>query len=279
MCTMMKPLKGVKVVSTATHFPGPAAAEQLRKLGANVIKVEPTSGDFLFHHYPDWYAELHRGIKIVKLDLKQPDHQKKLYKLLSGASVLLTSQKPKSLAALGISFNQLKKKFAKLNCVGLVSASGADDDLPGHDLNFQASAGLISPPHLPRALVADQFASQKIVETVLSLKLIKSKKGQQIFVSIEEAAKLLSKPVDVGATLPSGLLGGAMPEYNLYKCLDGHIALCALEKRFRDILMRELGTQNLGYGTLETFFLQKTKQELQDWAKKNMLPVAIVKHA
>jgi len=273
----MKPLKGVKVITTATHLPGPMAAQSLRQWGATVLKVEPLSGDFLFHYYPDWYKELHKGIKILRLDLKSENDQRKLYQQLKSAQFLLTAQKPKSLSGLGLDWKILKKKFPKLHHIGVVSGAGHLDDLPGHDLNFQAQVGLVAPPTLPRVLAGDYFAAQKMVETALALRLEKKKFGQRVWVSIEEAAHSLAKPVFYGATLPAGMLGGAFAVYNIYGCRDGHIALCALEESFQKKLKQELKIDSLTYPNLQAVFAAKSCEEWSRWAREHSMPLSVVK--
>ena len=41
----MKPLDGIKVINLAVNLPGPAAAQRLSTMGADVMKVEPPLGD------------------------------------------------------------------------------------------------------------------------------------------------------------------------------------------------------------------------------------------
>lgn len=63
------PLEGVHVVSLAPNLPGPAAAMHFVRLGAQVTKVEPPSGDFMEAAAPAYYRELAEGQEIVTHDL------------------------------------------------------------------------------------------------------------------------------------------------------------------------------------------------------------------
>jgi alpha-methylacyl-CoA racemase len=61
-------LAGFRVVSIAVNVPGPVAANMLRDIGADIVKVEPPNGDLLSRAAPSWYAALCEGIEVLRLD-------------------------------------------------------------------------------------------------------------------------------------------------------------------------------------------------------------------
>src|SRR5437867_3081102 len=93
-------LDGVRVVTMAQNVPGPLAATRLKQAGARVIKIEPPAGDPLLTLAPAWYAELHVGIAIERLDLKTETGQARMTVLLRDADVFITSQRLSLLARL-----------------------------------------------------------------------------------------------------------------------------------------------------------------------------------
>ena len=59
-----------RIVSIAQNVPGPLAVARLRRAGASVTKLEPPAGDPFVELSPAWYAEMHEGIEVERLDLK-----------------------------------------------------------------------------------------------------------------------------------------------------------------------------------------------------------------
>ena len=165
----MLSLEGVRVVSLAVNLPGPAAAAELWRLGAKVVKVEPPAGDMMELSQPDWYAELHQGVEIHRLNLKDPAERRRLDELLELADLLLTSNRPSALARLGLGWEELHARFPGLCQVAIVGYPGKDVDLPGHDLTYQAKLGLLNPPSMPRSLIADLGGAQRAVIEAVAL--------------------------------------------------------------------------------------------------------------
>ena len=104
-------LAGLRVLSTALNLPGPAACTRLRDLGASVAKVEPPAGDPMEKYNAKWYAELHEGIVVHRIDLKTDEGRAALDKLLLAADLLITAQRPSALARLGLGGQALAERF------------------------------------------------------------------------------------------------------------------------------------------------------------------------
>src|SRR5579862_7324753 len=100
-------LAGVTIVDLSINLPGPLASAQLRDLGGRVVKVEPPTGDLLALAAPAWYDELCAGKERVSVDLKTTSGQERLAVLLRDADLLLTSQRPRALARLGLAWDSL----------------------------------------------------------------------------------------------------------------------------------------------------------------------------
>ena len=94
----MQPLAGTKVVTIAFNLPGPVAVSQLDRWGAQVMKVEPPSGDPLALRCPDFYRHLLGKQQVVRLNLKDASQRSQLDEHLAAADLLITSTLPASLA-------------------------------------------------------------------------------------------------------------------------------------------------------------------------------------
>jgi crotonobetainyl-CoA:carnitine CoA-transferase CaiB-like acyl-CoA transferase len=275
----MEPLANLHVLTLAVNLPGPLAAARLRRLGAAVVKVEPPAGDPLARASPDWYRELHEGQEIFRIDLKDPAERTRLDALLDRADLLLTATRPAALQRLGLAWAELHARHPRLCQVAIVGHPAPRDDLPGHDLTYQAEAGLLTPPHLPRVCVADLGAAQEVVGTALGLILARERGqgGQYAYVSLAHAAEWFAEPFRRGLTAPGGLLGGGVPRYQLYRAKEGWVALAALEPHFERRLLAELGLGAPSQEDLQRAFLVCTAREWEVWGAQRDIPIAAVR--
>ncbi|OFZ11592.1 MAG: hypothetical protein A2Z20_03135 [Bdellovibrionales bacterium RBG_16_40_8] len=267
----MKPLIGKKILSIATNLPGPTACQKLTQWGADVTKIEPPVGDQLNHYFSDWYKELNAGQKIIQFDLKDENARELFANMLSQADLLITSQLEKSLKAMQLDWPYLNKRHPQLSVLQIFSYE--DENRPGHDLNFQLNNSLVDPPHMPRTLLADLMGAERACAIALILLLSKTPpRCEKIY--LNKVAKELSLPVRYGATVGDGPLSGNLANYRYYECKDGWIALCALEKRFLEILKRELSIKNLSQSSLNDFFSSKTVASALEWGIKIGVPIS-----
>jgi crotonobetainyl-CoA:carnitine CoA-transferase CaiB-like acyl-CoA transferase len=275
----MGPLDGIRVLTLATNLPGPVAAAQLHRLGATVVKVEPPAGDALALACPRWYELLHRGQTILTLDLKTDDGRRQLEQGLGGSDLLLTATRPAALGRLGLDWPALHARHPRLCQVALVGEPPPHEDRPGHDLTYQARAGLLEPPRLPRTCLADLAGARQVVCTALALLLARERGqgAQHARVSLAEAADDFAAPWRHGLCTPDGILGGACPGYNLYPAREGWVALAALEPHFWEKLTRELGLTAADRGQLEQAFLARSAEEWEAWAAARDLPLVRVR--
>jgi alpha-methylacyl-CoA racemase len=272
-------LKGVRVLSLAGNVPGPVAAFRLQRMGAEVTKVEPLAGDPLVAASPGWYAALTAGQHVLRLDLKEPGDRAALDALLTGSDLLLTATRPAALERLSLGWAQLREHHPALCCVAITGYAPPDENLAGHDLTYQAAAGLLRPPGLPLTLLADLAAAERTVSTALALLFARERTGQAGYaqVAIADAVAGFAEPLHYGLTQPGGLLGGGLPIYGLYAASDGWVALAALEPHFAMRLAEELALRNLERNELEEVFRTRTAAEWEQWAAERDLPIAAVR--
>lgn len=274
----MKILDGVRVVNLAVNLPGPAAASRLGRMGAEVVKVEPPTGDPMEVYFPDWYRDMCSGHTVYRLDLKSGEGKTELFSLLEGADALLSASRPSAMARLGLDPETLHERFPALCQVMIVGYASPRENEPGHDLTYQASMGLLYPPHMPRSLLSDIAGAERAVTELLGLLLYRQRtgKGAHVFVPLAEAVSAFADPVRYGSTLPGASLGGALPEYNLYRTADGGwVAVAALEPHFKKKLESLLQVSCLeGYRAV---FASQDTSFWQTWAEGHDLPIEPVR--
>lgn len=274
----MRFLDGIKVVSLAANLPGPAAARRFYQLGAQVLKIEPPTGDPMARYSAEWYRELNSGQEILTLNLKSTADKTRLDSELQKADILITANRLAALERLGLGWERLNSAFPQLCQVAIVGYPPPLENEPGHDLTYQAKLGLLTPPTMPRLLLADMIGAEKAVSEALALLFAREKGrgGGYREVSLSEAAEYMGEPWKVGLTAPGAVFGGQLPEYNLYETGDGWIAVAALEPHFKKALGEALNVA-IQSEELRLVFKTKTSREWGVWAKERELPIVEVK--
>ena len=148
----MPALDDVRVLDLTRLLPGPFCTLLLADFGADVIKVEDTSGgDYmrwmppLVDDYSAMFHPLNRNKRSLAIDLKNPLGREAFLRLATTADVIVESFRPGVMDRLGIGFDQLHDVNPRLV---LCSISGYGQDGPfrdraGHDLNYAAVAGVL----------------------------------------------------------------------------------------------------------------------------------------
>ncbi len=270
---LAKVLNGTRVVSTAINLPGPVTAHRLAALGAEVIKIEPPTGDPLASMAPIWYDELRQGQQVVRLDLKSDEGRASLHEFLAGARVLITSIRPSALDRVGL--GDLDERHPHLLHVEIVGDTTDPDDA-GHDLTYEALAGLVEPPQLPQVPLADLLGAEQAITATLG-GLLGGLTGP-LRVGLGDAVRGVNASVRSGLTGPGSLLGGATWRYDLYATADGWVALAALEPHFipRTLTMLGLDAEPADRSPVEDAFAARTTQEWMRAAKELDVPLAPV---
>ena len=113
------PLAGIRVVDLTHHLGGPLATMTLGQLGADVVKVEPPSGDE-WRHVDDVAGEsrqfhaANRDKRGIVLDLRTPEGREALGALIDGADVLVHSFSPGVAERLGAGAEETLERNPRL---------------------------------------------------------------------------------------------------------------------------------------------------------------------
>ena len=139
-------LEGIRVIDLTSVVFGPYATQILADMGAEVIKVEPESGDQFRHAGrapvtrgmgPGHFA-LNRGKRSIVLDLKAPDDLTVMTELLRTADVFIHNVRGPAIKRLGLGYEAvkaLKPDIIYIHCVGFGS------DAPRHPQSPRGSHG------------------------------------------------------------------------------------------------------------------------------------------
>ncbi|MFC7490237.1 MULTISPECIES: CoA transferase [unclassified Knoellia] len=277
---MTGPLEGKRVLSIAVNLPGPAAVARLASWGASVTTVLPPTGDPLEHFALAYFDELHEGQAIERLDLKSDAGRARLDELLAETDVFVTSSRPSALARLGLDHAAVSGRHTQVCQVDIVGHSGDDAETAGHDLTYQAAAGLVRDGRMPATTVVDLAGAERAAGEAAAALVERARTGQgcRREVALADLAHMMARPVVHGLTVPDGLLGGALPVYDVYAASQGHVALAALEPHFTARLLTalELDPADLTRQRLEQVFASRTALAWQQWAHEHDIPLAAV---
>jgi crotonobetainyl-CoA:carnitine CoA-transferase CaiB-like acyl-CoA transferase len=216
-----------------------------------------------------------RGVELVSLDLKAPADRDKLDSMPGDSDLLITATRPAALERLGLGWAALHAGFPRLCHVAITGYPPPEEDVAGHDLNYQARHGLVQPPAMPRSLVADLGGAERAVTEALALLHARNRTGTggQRLVALSDAAAAFAAPVRHRVTAPDMFLGGALPNYRIYAAKEGHIAVGALEGHFLMRLLEALGLDHPEHAVFERVFAERTDLEWEAWAAGHGLPV------
>lgn len=266
----MGKLSGIKVVDLSQFLPGPMLSLMMADEGAEVVKVEPPSGDPARAQAPFeagqsiWFRNLNRGKRSVVLDLKSEEGREALWALIDQADVFIEGFRPGVVARLGFGHETVTARNPRLvYCsISAFGQKGAFADHPAHDLAVQAMSGFLSvndgadgTPVVPGAPSADMAAGLTALSAILMALLGREKSGRGDYVDIAMFDSLLPWCAHIaGAAIGGGTaplshsqrsLGGAA-FYNIYETRDRrHLVLGGRELKFVANLLAALGRPDL----------------------------------
>ena len=299
----MGKLSGIRVVDLSLFLPGPMLTMMMADQGAEVIKVEPLTGDPARDQAPFengtsvWFRNLNRGKDCRRLDLKSDAGRAELWALIDTADVFVEGFRPGVMARLGFDYAAVSARNPRIvYCsISAFGQSGALAHHPAHDMAAQAMAGFLSvndgadgTPVVPGVPSADMAASLTGLSAVLMALIGREKSGRGDYIDCAMFDSLLpwcahiAGDAIIGHAAPRSAqqrsLGGAA-FYNVYATKDSrHIVLGGREMKFATNLLtaldrpdlivhaeRPAGEQGELIAFLRTAFATKTRDEWVGW--------------
>jgi formyl-CoA transferase len=239
---------GLKVVDLSSFIAGPGAAVILSDFGADVIKVEPPTGDTwrigykippvpsAKDNYP-WHLN-NRNKRGLALDLKSPEAQDVLRRLAEWADVMIVNTPHPARDKLKLGYADLAPFNPRLIYADLTGYGdeGPDAHLPGFDITaYWARSGLLSltrdagaPPTLPVAGSGDHATAVSLYSAIVTALYRRERTGEGSAVTTSLlAAGVWSCAVAAQAALCDGLFyplhdraKPSNPTFNVYRAAD-----------------------------------------------------------
>lgn len=259
------PLSGLRVLDLSAYIAGPYGCSLLADQGAEVIKIEPPTGDNLRKYPSTLEAESRAFIGVnrsklgVVLDLKNADDLAALMALVRTADVLVHNFRPSVPPRLGIAYDQLKAVNPRLIYCSLTGygETGPLREKAGYDQVLQSMTGMCAlqgkrgePPEIIYGSVVDYYAAALVAGGVASALYEREKSGEGQFVGVSllrsaltmQSARMVwaeGEPKDVGRDMRSGGITG------LHPTREGHLYISANTPHFWQALCAKVGLPEL----------------------------------
>jgi len=138
-------LEGIRILELAHQYPGPYCSMLLADLGAEVLKVERPVGGDPARQLPSFFESINRNKKSLTLDLKAPAAREILHQLVQRTDVFMEGFRPVVAERMGMGYPALRQLNPRLVYCSIsgYGQNGPYRDLPGHDLNYLAMAGVL----------------------------------------------------------------------------------------------------------------------------------------
>jgi crotonobetainyl-CoA:carnitine CoA-transferase CaiB-like acyl-CoA transferase len=204
----MSALTGVKVLDLTSMVSGPVAAMMLADQGADVIKVEPTSGEQMRHIGPTVnkvtaaFFSCNRGKRSIGVDLKSEDGKKILFDLVADADVLIQNFRPGAMQRMGFGEPVLREINPSLI---YVSISGFGEEGPyahkrvydpviqalscATDIQGDRATGR---PQMFRIIIADKVTAITAAQAISTALYAREKSGEGQHVRLSMLDAMLS---------------------------------------------------------------------------------------
>ena len=294
-----RPLEGLRVVEMGQLLAGPFAGTVLGYFGAEVIKVEPPTGDPIrqWREVRDgmslWYHSLARNKKSVTLDLKSDKGREIAFDLLTKADVVVENFRPGAMESWGLGPEDVKPHnpgiiYARISGYG---QTGPFSEKPGYASVTEGYGGFRyingepgKPPIRPNISLGDTAAAIQAAMGVL-LAVIQRQKtgsGQVVDVALYEAIFNMLEgivPEYDGAGVvrePSGTTITGIVPTNTYLCSDGkHVVIGGNGDSIFKRLMKEAGREDMAndpeleHNPGRVIHQERIDQALADWCQQH----------
>ena len=271
---MPRLLDGIRVIDAANFIAGPVSTTVMADFGADVIKVEPPTGDIYRvrgagyvpspYNYP-WIVD-NRTKRSVAIDLRTPDGQALLHRLVRDADVFVTNAPLDGRARLRVRYEDLaplnpRLVYASISAYG---EAGEEAGKPGFDsIALWARTGLMdlvrpSPDAAPsRSLpgMGDHPTGMSLFAAIMTGLYHRERTGRGTAVS----TSLMANGLWMNAIPVQGILCGVRTEVrppreesvsalaNLYRCRDGRWFMLTItgDERHWAVFARGIGREDL----------------------------------
>ena len=269
---MTTPLAGITVLDFGQIFQGPYATLLMAKAGANVIKIEPPTGEPLRRRalasgkgdttLP--MAMLNANKRAITLNLKTERGRELLKLMAARADILLENFSPGTLDDLGVGYEVLKAVnprliYASGTGFGL---SGPDRDNLAMDFTIQAASGIMSvtgdpdgPPMKAGPTLVDFMGGIHLYAAVMTALFQRDTTGQgqlvevamqeTVYASLASSYEYFHRTGQAPPRTGNRQAGMASSPYNAFRTKDGHVAVHVVTEAHWYNLLKAAGREDL----------------------------------
>ncbi|GGJ40559.1 CaiB/BaiF CoA transferase family protein [Streptomyces brasiliensis] len=250
----MSVLSGYRVLDLSIAMAGPLATMRLGDLGADVLKIEPVTGEWQRHTAAGGatgnkvnaaFLSLNRNKRSLAVDLKQDSGRDLVYRLAARSDVFLQNYRPGVADRLGLDYESVRAVRPDIVYVSIsgYGESGPYAHRPGQDLLLQGLTGALhsggaadGPPQPGPYFVADAITAYSAFEGVLAALLHRERTGEGQRVSVNMLDAMIAMQMQ---ELSVRTVGGVRQRrgheihahtyirapYGIFPTQDGHLAL------------------------------------------------------
>jgi len=266
---MPGPLEGIRIVDLSSVLMGPSATQMLGDMGADVIKIEPPTGDTTRRIGPGRsdsmgsnFLNMNRSKRSLALDLKHRRSREVLARLVARADVLIHNIRPQAAQRLGLVYEDLAALNPQIIYCALTGfgSKGPYAGQPAYDDLIQGLAGLPAlyarcgdmPRYVPTP-IADRVAGLNAVIAVTSALLHRERSGEGQAVEVpmfESMAQVVLADHMFGRTFvpPLGEAGYGRilsPSRHPYRTADGWLCVLIYNDRQWQSFFRLVGREDM----------------------------------
>lgn len=268
---MNTPLAGITVLDFGQIFQGPYATFLMAKAGANVIKIEPPTGEPLRRRalavgkattLP--MAMLNANKRAVTLNLKSPRGKELLKQMAAKADVLLENFSPGTLDDLDVGYEVLKAVNPRLiYATGSgFGITGPDRDNLAMDFTIQAASGIMSvtgdpsgPPMKAGPTLVDYMGGIHLYGAVMTALFQRHATGQgqlvevamqeTVYCSLAASYDYAFRTGKVPPRAGNRQAGLSSAPYNAFETTDGYVAVHVVTEDHWVNLLKAMGREDL----------------------------------
>lgn len=272
------PYRKYKVVDLSQGIAGPYCGMLLALKGAEVIKVEPPSGDwsrYLGTVYGDHSAvsiSYNRGKQSIAIDLKAPEGRDIVGRLIAGCDILIEGYRPDVAARIGMSYAEVKRVNPKVLYVSVsgFGQKGPYAQLPLSDSVAQAFSGLMSInlghdgiPHRIGTTIVDAvtglYAFQALAAALFAREIGAEPEGCHLDISLMQSAAAIQAPTIAAYYLEGGPPQPLNAPAGSYRTKDGWITISFVKEEEFQRFCEAIECETLPSDPRFSTFLQRAK--------------------
>ena len=275
---MSKPLNGIRVIDMSHVIAGPLASHYLAQLGAEVIKIEPVTGEVMRNSKvegdpsdsdtPSGFVALNAGKKSFAVDIRTPEGAEVVRKLAATADVFIENFRPGKVAKYGLNYEKIREVQPRIvycsisgygqqgplaergaydhviqALTGMMMMSGDSEESPPIKVGFpviDVAVGMLGALSITAALhKMDENNPGKRAGGYIDASMLQA----SLMLMYPHACNYLSRDIEPKRVGNRGYTGS--PTADTYQCLDGWLSVAAnTPEQFRK-LTRVLGMESV----------------------------------